>query len=92
MQMSKEDGLSRQREEYTHRMHFLEKDLPLPMLPESVESGEFFNFPKPKSLPAPGAPQQDNFVKYAFPAKLLPPKLSLDVDCKVVWSRQKQNE
>lgn len=64
--MEREDKLSREFEEYSHRLKFIQKDMSPPLLPPYLT--EIENNPLKNKLvqriPIPSAPATDNFVKY----------------------------
>ena len=95
--MEREDKLSREIEEYSHRLKFIQKDMKPPMLPPYLtqEDNPLKNRPVQR-IPLPSAPMTDNYyLKYKVSlAGAIPAKVDLNNlgSVKILWSRQKQQE
>lgn len=88
--MEREDKLSMQYEEYTHKLKFIQKDVKPPMLPPCLfyEDNPLKNKPVQTNL-APTAPMTDNYAKYK---SNLPNSLPYKIDlknAKILWSQEK---
>ena len=92
--MEREDKLSRENEDYQHRLKFIQKDMHPPLLPPYLTEGEdnpLKNKPV-QQTPIPNAPMTDNFVKYRVNlANTIPNKINL-LKVKILWSIEKQQE
>jgi hypothetical protein len=69
MLMQREDKLSRDVEEYNHRLKFIQKDMKPPLMPPFLYdpvSNPLKNKPVVRT-PIPNPPMTDNFVKYKIP-------------------------
>lgn len=92
LMMEREDKLSREIEEYNHRLKFIQKDMKPPMLPIYLtqEDNPLKNKPVQR-IPLPSAPMTDNFyLKFRVGLQgQIPSKIDLS-SVKILWSRQKQ--
>jgi hypothetical protein len=88
--MEREDQLTREIEEYNHRLKFIQKDMPPPFLPPYLTEDDNPLKNKPVArTPQPNAPMTDNFVKYKINIQI-PSKIDLS-QVKVLWSKEKEN-
>ncbi|CDW74934.1 adenylate cyclase [Stylonychia lemnae] len=91
--MEREDKLSREIEEYSHKLKFIQKDMHPPLLPPYLTESDNPLKNKPvQKTPMPNAPMTDNFVKYRINFQSsLPNKINLS-SVKILWSIEKQQE
>jgi len=91
--MIREDKLSKEVEEYSHRRKFRQKDKIPPPLPQYFTDDSFKHVLKNKPVartPMPGAPTTDNFLKYRIsPNVNLPMRVDFS-QVKILWSKEKE--